>query len=94
MLIAGGTGMIGKELGKALCSKGYEITVVSRRPEQTTMICPYPHKSIGWSDLETDSSLEDIDHIINLAGAGLADRRWNSSYKETIVKSRLESTQK
>ena len=42
------------------------------------------------------TALEDcmtpVDAVINLAGAGLADRRWSAAYKEEIVSSRVDLT--
>jgi len=35
---------------------------------------------------------ETVDVVINLAGAGLADRRWSSAYKRQIVSSRVDLT--
>ena len=35
---------------------------------------------------------EPVDAVINLAGAGLADRRWSSAYKRQIVSSRVDLT--
>ena len=34
-----------------------------------------------------------VDAVINLAGAGLADRRWTAGYKRTIERSRIDLTQ-
>ena len=38
-------------------------------------------------------SLEGVETIIHLAGAGVADKRWSKSRKEEILESRIKSTQ-
>ncbi len=37
------------------------------------------------------SALENVDHILHLAGAGIADKRWTSSRKQLIYNSRIQS---
>jgi uncharacterized protein (TIGR01777 family) len=92
VLISGGTGLVGKELGKALCRQGHKIIVLSRNPGESHKVCPYPHQSVSWEDLQDSPLAKDVDHIVHLAGAGLADRRWDSHYKQTIVNSRVKTT--
>lgn len=36
--------------------------------------------------------LDDIDAVVHLAGAGVADHRWNRPYKTTILRSRVDGT--
>lgn len=38
------------------------------------------------------STLEDLDALIHLAGAGVADKRWTASYKKTVLGSRVDGT--
>lgn len=37
--------------------------------------------------------LSDVDALVHLAGAGIADHRWTASYKETIRASRIDGTE-
>jgi uncharacterized protein (TIGR01777 family) len=37
--------------------------------------------------------LKDLDAVVHLAGAGVADRRWTEKRKEEIIRSRVESTE-
>lgn len=39
-----------------------------------------------------DTAFDQIDYVINLAGAGIADERWTEGRKEVIIKSRTDST--
>ncbi|MEL6985544.1 MAG: TIGR01777 family oxidoreductase, partial [Actinomycetota bacterium] len=38
------------------------------------------------------ASLEGIDAVVNLAGAGIGDRRWTADYRRLLVDSRVDST--
>ena len=79
ILISGGTGLIGRELGKTLTHKNHEIFILTRNPHRAR--CPFPHKTLSWNELENHSGLKDLDHIINLAGANVTERRWNKNFK-------------
>lgn len=92
ILITGGTGLVGSELGKALVEKGHELFVVTRNTKSSSYRCPYPHQAISW-DLENYSKeLGEIDGVIHLAGANVSDQRWTESYKKKILESREKTT--
>ena len=95
LLIAGGTGLIGKELGKELVKRGYKIFVLTRSPESSLMNTPYPHAPLSWKDLDSKAGrlvFEKLDGIINLAGAGIADKKWTKKYKKELWRSRIDRT--
>lgn len=89
ILITGGTGLVGTHLSKHLINKGYVVKHLSRKPAKNPNI-----ETFIW-DVEKGiidkESIKGIDVIIHLAGAGIADKRWTKSRKETIIKSRTES---
>lgn len=89
ILITGGTGLVGTHLSKHLISKGYEVKHLSREPGKNPNI-----KTYLW-DVEKGTidkeSIKDVDAIIHLAGAGIADKRWTESRKNLIIKSRTDS---
>ncbi len=93
-LISGGTGLVGKELGKLLAAKDHEIFILTRKPEKARTQCPFPHTALSWSELEDYPELTELDHIINLAGANITERRWNRDFKNKIRRSRIETTKK
>ena len=83
VLITGGKGLIGKELTKQLNSNNYEVRILTRNPEAKNEYFWDPIKG------EIDSkSLINVDVIIHLAGAGIADKRWTKSRKKEILESR------
>lgn len=89
VLIAGGTGLIGK---RWIESQGHlfdEIRLLSRTPGQEGRIIKYAwNPSAGTYD---PVAFHNVDYIINLAGAGIADERWTEERKRLIVSSRENS---
>ena len=90
VLITGGTGLIGKRLSFLLASKGYEVSVLSRSksPESkyTTFVWNVKDQFIE------EEAFQDLDYIIHLAGAGIADKKWSEKRKKEIIDSRVQST--
>ncbi len=90
ILITGGTGLVGMRLSELLSEMGYTITHLSRSPKKGR----YP--SFFW-DIESKEieyeAIKSADAIIHLAGAGVADKRWNEERKKDIYRSRIDSTQ-
>ena len=85
ILLTGGTGLIGTALCGALSAQGSQLTVLSRSARRSVQGRTFI------THLEQCAS--PVDAVINLAGAGLADRRWTAAYKRTIVRSRIDLTQ-
>ena len=81
--------MVGTALSELLTSKGYTVMHLSRNPTQKG------YKTFYWDVKkgEIDSgAITSADAIIHLAGAGVADKRWNESRKKEIYDSRIDST--
>jgi uncharacterized protein len=88
VVLAGGNGMVGRHIVEALLKEGTQVTVLSRSPEAANL--PSGATARSWDELP--SALEGADAIINLAGEGIADKRWSDARKRAIVQSRVEST--
>lgn len=89
VVIAGGTGLVGRRLAERLAAEGWRPLVLTRRPESAPL-----HRGMearGWNDLV--DTLEGAAGVVNLAGEGIADRRWSPARKATLRASRLEPTQ-
>jgi len=86
ILITGGTGLVGSKLIPKLEEAGYEVAVLSRKPQKSGL-------SFVW-DIKTSyidpKAIAWCDHVIHLAGAGIADKRWTDSRKKEIISSRVE----
>ncbi len=94
ILITGGTGLIGKEVGKALVRAGHELFVVTRSQNKSLEI-PYPCQIIE-ADLLNQSlpqqSVREIQAVIHLAGENVGAGRWSQERKEEIFRSRVQLT--
>ncbi|MBK7889142.1 MAG: TIGR01777 family protein [Bacteroidetes bacterium] len=88
VLIAGGSGLIGRRLTHLLQEEGYEVMWLSRSASDSGDI-----KTFIWNPAkgEIDSqAIMEADALITLSGAGVADGRWTTSYKKKIIESRLQ----
>jgi uncharacterized protein len=93
IVISGGTGMIGKRLTKMLVETGYEVIILTRNPEKYKSKPGISYAAMDLSDAgRTAKIIEGVQSIINLAGAGIADKRWSPEYKEVILNSRIDTT--
>ncbi len=91
ILLAGGTGLIGQRLCHLLSAQGYEITLLSRRNNADV---PYP--IFRWNPIAgqmDERALDGVDYLLNLAGAGIADKPWTTRQKKLLVDSRVKSNE-
>ena len=91
VLITGGTGMVGTSLTELLLSKGYQVIILTRKPQTS----PIPNLTYAVWDIAKGTidplAFEKADAIVHLAGAGVADKRWSKKRKQEIVDSRVMS---
>ena len=88
ILIAGGSGLIGKMLSEHFSSHGYTVNILSRQREPRNNFYFWnPAK-----EMMDDEALRDVACIINLGGASLAAGRWSQKRKQEIINSRMQST--
>jgi len=89
ILITGGTGLVGKALTQQLLKSGHEVRILSRNPKPSTSI-----KSFYWN-IDTheidETAFDNTEHIVHLAGEGIADKRWTDKRKQQIISSRVDS---
>ena len=87
--ITGSSGLIGTALKRNLRAAGHRpIAVVRRAPKSGA-------DEIRWDPAagELDAaSLEGVDAVVNLGGAGIGDKRWSDERKRVIYDSRVDST--
>ena len=89
IVITGSSGLIGSALVRDCEKKNFEVVKLVRRvPKQENESQWDPIKGIV--DLNV---LEKATAIVNLAGAGVGDRRWSKKYKKLILDSRVNSTE-
>lgn len=89
VLITGGSGFIGRALTAALQRDGHEVRWLSRKAGIHEGV-----KAFAW-DMDQGrvdpDALGGVDHIVHLAGAGIADKRWTDARKVELERSRAES---
>lgn len=91
VVIAGGTGFVGRALSNLLLQKGHDVIVLTRnKNKQSDARITY----IEWLNNESIEyeKLNDVDAIINLAGESI-NNRWTTTMKEHILTSRLKTTE-
>lgn len=88
VLITGGTGFIGRHLSAALLARGDEVVVLSRSPGNSGLD--------GCIQCITDPAqvTQQIDAVINLAGAPVVDKRWSDQRKQLLRDSRINTTRR
>jgi uncharacterized protein (TIGR01777 family) len=99
VVVAGGTGLIGRALINSLAEDGHDIVVLSRRPGQyqslfpeTVSFQPWDAKDVGdWA-----RSIDGAQAVVNLAGESLAGEkflpdRWTDSKKRRVRESRVNA---
>ena len=92
VLITGGTGLIGKNLTRHLTSKGYEVIIVSRKSTHASDDPKISFANWNVEEQKIDSdAIAKADYIINLAGAGVMEKKWSENYKKEIIESRTRS---
>lgn len=86
--ITGASGLIGTPLVTALRADGHDVVRFVRGRADTA-------DERGWDPasrrLEPEA-VADLDAVVHLAGAGVADKRWTASYKAQVLDSRVDGT--
>src|SRR5690606_38171033 len=91
ILIAGGTGFVGKALIKHLVNCGYMVYVLTRRNKISSM------ENIRYFEWDIkkgfidEKAFEGVSKIINLTGANITEKRWTEKRKVEIIESRTKA---
>lgn len=95
IFVTGGTGLVGSRLIPRLRQRGDSVVLLSRRPvaaqerfgTDCTIVEGDPMRPGAWQD-----AVADCDAIVNLAGEGILNRRWNHTFMQLLRESRLQGT--
>ena len=92
IVIAGGSGFVGRALQKRLLNAGNKVTILTRDPSkimQTKQL-----QAVQWltNDRSLETQLGKVDAIVNLAGETINGIRWTKAKKERILQSRITTT--
>ena len=89
IIAAGASGFVGSRLLTRLRADGHEVVQLVRRTPKNTAEASWDPDA-GALDL---ALLDGVDAVVNLCGAGVGDKRWNSRYREVIRTSRVRPTE-
>lgn len=96
IVIAGGSGFLGRRLTTAWLEAGHDITILTRRPEAISRRFPVSVTVDRWSppivDAQLVASLRDADAVVNLAGVPIGGRPWTPGHRRAILQSRVDAT--
>lgn len=87
-LLAGASGFLGTALRIHLAEEGHRVVRLVRR-------APATGSEFRWDPARgqlDDAVLDGVDTVVNLGGAGVADRPWTYARRQQILLSRREST--
>ena len=102
VLISGGTGMVGTALTASLTRQGHAVIVLVREnsvqrdagtiSKDSAIPVRYAKWNVEAGSID-DWAIAEADHIIHLAGANVAAKRWSAKRKKEIRDSRVLSGQ-
>lgn len=87
VLITGAGGMIAKELAKKI-GNDYEIRFLTRNKKR--------ENEYEWDIRKgsiDEAALDNVSHIIHLAGANISEKRWTPERKRELISSRVDSAE-
>jgi uncharacterized protein (TIGR01777 family) len=90
VLVTGATGFIGRSLVPALLASGHRVIVLSREPRKAAWEFGGAVRAVA--DMRSLARTENIDVIINLAGARILGWRWTEHRKAVLRGSRAGLT--
>ncbi len=95
IVIAGGSGTVGRQVAAALVAGGDEVVVLSRDPDRAASSLPSGAEAVRWSvaaTQELSAALADASAVVNLAGIPIGPLPWTPGRKRAIRDSRLRAT--
>jgi uncharacterized protein (TIGR01777 family) len=92
IVVAGGTGFLGRPLTAQLVSGGHEVVVLTRSRGDAGPGA----RGVVWTPDGSDGAwageIDGADAVINLAGESIAGHRWSADHKQRILDSRVRAT--
>ncbi|WBB67154.1 TIGR01777 family oxidoreductase [Micromonospora sp. WMMD812] len=88
ILMAGASGFLGTRLVERFMADGHEVTRLVRRTPRSA-----DERQWNPAAAQLDPAVvAQADAVVNLAGAGVGDRRWTDEYRKLLRSSRVDST--
>jgi len=101
LLLLGCSGFVGRELVPFLLELGHELTLVSRQAnpfpqlasERLSALQLDPADPASWQHHQLDAALRSAEGVVNLAGEPIAEQRWTPAHRQTLLASRVRTTE-
>lgn len=90
VLVTGGTGLIGRALTKSLLADGNKVWILTRTPERVSL--PLGCVAVGWDGRTAQGwgpLVNNMNAIVNLAGANTSAWPWTEKRKQSFWNSRV-----
>jgi len=90
IVIAGGSGFIGRKITEVLIASGHDIIILSRSNKKNEGNITY----VQWLQYNAfpENEIKEADVFINLAGVSINEGRWTKEHQEKIYNSRMTAT--
>ncbi len=96
IVIAGGSGFLGRRLSAVWLEQGHQVTVLSRKKASAAGLPTTRPIVRRWAPPNVDDDLvavlRGVDAVVNLAGVSIGGRPWTPGRKRAILQSRLDAT--
>jgi uncharacterized protein (TIGR01777 family) len=93
VVVAGASGLIGTSLVASLRADGHDVvTLVRRDPREPGEVMWQPRLGARGATADLRATLDGAEAVVNLAGAGVAEKRWNDAYRQEVLDSRVAAT--
>lgn len=89
--ISGASGLVGRELSRALVDAGYTVIPLVRPDSKRAS----GDATLSWDPLHGIEDLESVppfDSVVHLAGRSIGEKRWKAAEKDVIRSSRVDAT--
>jgi uncharacterized protein len=95
ILVSGSTGFVGTALIESLERQNHTVARLTRPGSQKNSAATAREQTVAWDPLAGQfdaAAAEGSDALVHLAGASIADGRWNASRKHLLRTSRIDAT--
>lgn len=96
IVIAGGTGFIGRQVCRVLLDEGHSVSILTRHAGRYTASAAPQRRFLQWDGVTLGPWVQECDGadvVLNLSGAPIADSRWTDRRKQVLIDSRVQPTQ-
>lgn len=94
IVLAGGTGFLGRALAARLAAVGHDLVVLTRAAAPPAL--PPRTRAVTWTPDGTTgawcAAIDGADAVVNLAGESIAAHRWSAAHKRRVLDSRVGAT--